>query len=434
MSLRKSTCLTSQRLGAQRRNAQRSTGPRSQAGKERMRMNALKHGCDAAPENEAAVMRALGEDPEQFAALKQELMTAYGPSDALWDHQLDDLARLYWRRNRVERLVTGLMRDALEKVEEERAALARALAEVSFEPSQCEAVMLELPQPSHRCVRLRLLLSLWGLIREQVGRRCFTPGQKSRMESYYQGELGWRPRQISHLLGLFGDWAYLREHNPARLEGYVQERFGDEAGVEARYQELVGLVEEQMAAVEAAFEEAMEAQERKDAIARDLCLAPEDKRAERVLRLEAGLDRAIDRKVRILLSLRKEHAQACRGGWRAAPTQLETGPPGDELEEAGADRPLSACDSGQDSEAQPSLREPQTPKSRGLLQPAEVAPNFSSAGADPSLRSGQALKVSATDQRTESPAEERATETSKSPEQSQNVIENKAPAAEKVNA
>ena len=63
---------------------------------------------------------------------------------------------------------------------------------------------------------------------------------------------------------------------------------------------------------------------------------------------------------------------------------------------------------------------------------AEVAPNFSSAGADPPLGSEQALKASATNHGTESPADENAAETSKSPEQSQHVIENKAPAAEGV--
>ncbi len=110
MSLRKSTCLTPQRLDAARRNSQHSTGPRSEAGKQRMKMNALQHGCDAAPENEAAVMRALGEDPERYAALQRELSTTYGPGDALWDRQLADLAKLYWRRNRIERMETGLMR------------------------------------------------------------------------------------------------------------------------------------------------------------------------------------------------------------------------------------------------------------------------------------------------------------------------------------
>ena len=83
MSLRKSTRLTPRRVDAARHNSQRSTGPRSEAGKERMKMNALKHGCDAAPENEAAVLRVLGEDHERYAALKRELATAYGPGDAL---------------------------------------------------------------------------------------------------------------------------------------------------------------------------------------------------------------------------------------------------------------------------------------------------------------------------------------------------------------
>ncbi len=383
MSLRKSTCLTPQRLDAARRNSQRSTGPRSEAGKERMKMNAVKHGCDAAPENEAAVMRALGEDPEQYAALQQELSTTYGPGDALWDHQVADLGKLYWRRNRIERMQTGLMRDALEEVEEERRSLARDLADVTFEPSQCQAVALDLPKPTHPLVRMRMLISLWGVIREQVRGRHFASSQAKAVESYYEGQLGWRPRQIGRLLEVFQVWARLgREDDQPRLDKFVKDAFGDGAGLEARCKELEGLLDDQIAATEAAFAEEMKAQERKDAIARDACLAPEGKTWEMLLRLEMALDRAIDRKVRILLTLRQEHARG-RGGSRTAPTP--------EVDDS-----------------------------------AEVAPNFSSAGAD--------LKVSATNHGTERPAEENDRETSKSAEQSQNVIENKGTAAEGVAA
>ncbi len=381
MSLRKATCLTPQRLDAQRRNSQRSTGPRSEAGKERMKMNALQHGCDAAPENDAAVMRALGEDPEHYAALKRELATAYGPGDALWDRQTEDLARLYWRRNRLERMETGLMRDALEEVEEERRSLARDLADVTFEPSQCEAVALDLPKPTHPLVRLRMLVSLWGVIREQVRGRHFATSQAKAVESYYEGQLGWRPRQIGRLLEVFQVWARLgREDDKPRLDKFVKDAFGDGAGMEARFKELEGLLDDQIAAAEAAFAEEMQAQERKDAIARDSCFAPTDETANMVLRLEMALDRAIDRKVRILLTMRQEHARG-RGGSRTVPTP--------EVDDS-----------------------------------AEVAPNFSSAGAD--------LKVSATDHVTESPNEEKVVETSKLPEQSQNVIENKGLVAEEV--
>jgi hypothetical protein len=210
--------------------------------------------------------------------------------------------------------------------------------------------------------------------------------------------LGWRPRQIVHLLARLYEWARLfRTEDQASVDQYVKDTFGDEAGRKGRCQELERLLEEQIASVEAAFAEEMKAQERKDAIARDACLAPEGETWEMLLRQEAGLDRAIDRKVRILLTMRKEHARDGRGGSRTAPAR--------EALEAGRDTPSSVGDSGQDGQTRRSLRETQTPQGRGLRQPASAT-------------------------KTESPIKENATETPKSPEQSQNVIENKGPAAE----
>jgi len=119
----------------------------------------------------------------------------------------------------------------------------------------------------------------------------------------------------------------------------------------------------------------MKAQEEKDEIARDSCLAPKDESANMVLRLEMALDRSIDRKVRIILTLRKEHARLGGGGSRTAPTREADDRAAEELS-----------------------------------------------------------KVVGLDAGTESPAEENALETPKSPEQSQGVIENKAPAAEGVRA
>jgi hypothetical protein len=168
----------------------------------------------------------------------------------------------------------------------------------------------------------------------------------------------------------------------------VKESFGGEAGREARDQELERLLEEQIAGVEAAFADEMKAQEEKDAIARDSCLAPENEAANMVLRLGMALDRAIDRKVRIILTLRQEHARECRGGSRTA----RTGTP---------------------------WRAP--------------TPEASPPGNEPNDRAAEELsKVVGLDARTESPVEENATQTPKSPEQSENVIENKGPAAEGV--
>jgi hypothetical protein len=125
----------------------------------------------------------------------------------------------------------------------------------------------------------------------------------------------------------------------------------------------------------------MKVQEEKDAIERDACLAPAGETWEMLLRQEAALDRSIDRRVRIILTMRNEHARQCRGGSRTA--QPSTSPP----------------------------------------------------GAEPHDRAAHELsKVVGLDAGTESPAEENAAETSKSPEQSENVSENKGPAAEGVRA
>ncbi len=389
MPLRKSTCLTPQQLDANRSNSQRSTGPRSQAGKERMKMNALKHGCDAAPENEAAVMRALGEDPERYAALKRDLATAYGPGDPLWEQQIEDLAKRYWRRDRIERMQTGLMRRALEALEERRRERRREIAAATFDPSHTAAMDIDLGEPTDSCVRLRLLLSLLGVLRAQVRQRVFKLRQQHQIASYYQGEIGWRPARLRHLLGLFIERAQAEQQGEPSLHGFVSEHFeGGEAAVEACYQELLTLLDEEIADLEEEFKHEGEAQEERDAADRDACLAPEGRTREMLVRQEMALDRSIDRKVKMILTMRKEHARR----------REEASPPEDEPN---------------DWEAW------ELSKLAGLDGAPEVAPNFSSAHAH--------LKVSAAsrpDSTTESPRAEEVEETTKSPEQSQNVIEN----------
>jgi hypothetical protein len=104
MPLRQFALLTEAKLRAQRSNARRSTGPRTAAGKSRSRWNALRHGQWAsglAWSDES--LRYLGEDAEEFERLRLGLHDAAGPShDPLWGLQIEDLARLYWRRSRLE--------------------------------------------------------------------------------------------------------------------------------------------------------------------------------------------------------------------------------------------------------------------------------------------------------------------------------------------
>jgi hypothetical protein len=105
---------------------------------------------------------------------------------------------------------------------------------------------------------------------------------------------------------------------------YLLRETGDacEAPGEPERQELLRLLEEEIASVREEFAYAEKANEERAAIERDACLAPEGEMWRMLLRQEAALDRSIDRKVRILLRLRKESTNPQiapdgrdQGGW-----------------------------------------------------------------------------------------------------------------------
>ena len=339
MSIRNSPQLTPQLLDAARCNARRSHGPRTAAGKENSKMNGVKHGERSAPENHYEVMRALGEDPARFEALKQELRDSFGPGDAFFDKQVDDLARFYWRRDRLERSQTGLMRRALLAVEEQEHRRRKEIEGASFEVGQ--AINTTLGEPSDPAARLRLLLSFLGVIRVQVHARSFLAWQAAALQGFYGKKGGWRAARLCFLLALFAKdvgaplvGALADEQGGHKGRPYDESDEEDDVGTplvgsqvdeqdghegrlcaatepadELRYNELVLLLEEERASVEEEFEYEEKLSEERAAIERDACLAPAGEEWKLMLRREETLDRSIDRKIKLLLSLRKAAAR-----------------------------------------------------------------------------------------------------------------------------
>ena len=308
MSLRKSPQLTPALLAAARQNAQHSTGPRSAAAKQNSKLNALKHGGYVADENRRHAMLALGEDPEQFQTLTEELMSAFGPGDALWEKQLEDLAWLYSRRERLERAQQGLRRRALQGIEDWQHRRQQEIAGATFDASQPWAIDVDMTEPADPGVRLRMLLSFLEVIRAQVKQRNFKPRQASEIETLYRNDVGWRQARLLALLRLFMEsFGPRADRQDPESEEILRKNSGPrEPAGEPQYLELLRLLEEEIASVREEFEYAEKANEERAAIERDACLAPEGETWSMMLRQEAALDRSIDRKVRILLRLRKE--------------------------------------------------------------------------------------------------------------------------------
>ena len=119
---------SSKQLEANRANAKKSTGPRSQGGKARSRLNSRKHGLTA------KTLVIGDEDPAQFDKLRAELMAEYDPQSALECELVERLSSLLWRLRRIPAFEAAIIDarraevdDPLEWLELERQGLTEGI-------------------------------------------------------------------------------------------------------------------------------------------------------------------------------------------------------------------------------------------------------------------------------------------------------------------
>jgi hypothetical protein len=91
-----------QRLEANRRNALRSTGPTTEAGKQRSRLNAVRHGLTA-----ETVVASL-EDAEDYKAFEAAIIADYEAETAVARELVLQLASLLWRLRRANAIEADL--------------------------------------------------------------------------------------------------------------------------------------------------------------------------------------------------------------------------------------------------------------------------------------------------------------------------------------
>jgi hypothetical protein len=91
---------TDKQIAANRRNAQKSTGPRTEEGKNKTRLNAWKHGLTGHLEAPADPLR------DAFIA---DILAGLKPADAIERQLANSIADGYWRINRVSAVETNLI-------------------------------------------------------------------------------------------------------------------------------------------------------------------------------------------------------------------------------------------------------------------------------------------------------------------------------------
>src|SRR6516164_8655137 len=89
-------------IAANRRNALKSTGPKSEAGKQASRCNAVRHGLTA-----ETVIGAM-EDAEDYKAFEATVNADYDAQSAVERELVLQLASILWRLRRATAMETGL--------------------------------------------------------------------------------------------------------------------------------------------------------------------------------------------------------------------------------------------------------------------------------------------------------------------------------------
>jgi hypothetical protein len=98
-----SPCDPINRAAINRANSQHSTGPRSEAGKQRSARNALTHGLTA----RTAVLPS--EDPAAFQQHRRQFLEEYRPATPTETQLVHELADTSWRLNRIPLLEAGVL-------------------------------------------------------------------------------------------------------------------------------------------------------------------------------------------------------------------------------------------------------------------------------------------------------------------------------------
>ena len=91
------------KIEANRRNALKSTGPRTERGRERAQLNALRHGMTAKQ------LVARDEDFGDFARFSEELRATLAPADPVEEQLVEGIVVSTWRLRRLWRTEAGII-------------------------------------------------------------------------------------------------------------------------------------------------------------------------------------------------------------------------------------------------------------------------------------------------------------------------------------
>jgi hypothetical protein len=129
---------TPAQIAANRRNARRSTGPRTEAGRNTSRLNAIKHGLAA-----SASVFLPHEDPLRYHEMRAALLETWQPVNAQELLLVDQICQAWWATERAARFQNGFFENQL------RTMKARNGASERPHPGDDEGIAVSMSDPAN---------------------------------------------------------------------------------------------------------------------------------------------------------------------------------------------------------------------------------------------------------------------------------------------
>ena len=268
---------------ANRHNAEKSTGPRTPEGKERVAYNALQHGLYGKPCLQ--FMLATGEDPKELQQILTGLTESFHPFTAAQQMLVEDLAMLRWEKRRNQRAQAAAISFELEQLdintEELRKQRDREESGLSFDRAAvAEKGLINMPDCPGKFRQIRDKLKV---LLEQVNRKEFEV-------------------DVSNiLLLLYGNQPSLR----GNFLCACFDRFLTQPPDEVQHEQLRLAVIDELIEWGQKYATFMRRYIEVSPARRDLCFVPTEARWKLILRQEAGIDRQIERKTRLLWEMQE---------------------------------------------------------------------------------------------------------------------------------
>lgn len=182
---------TERQIRANQANARKSTGPRTEAGQQASRRNAVRHGLTA----EHVILA--GEDPGEFERLRAGLEAEYAPAGEVERFLVERLAGLMWRLSRVPGFEAGIVAWIAHLQAETHDAGGIAFGDLYFAGDQ-----RALPPPTVHGNPLRYQHRRVGRTLETMLSTSDPFGKLARYEGQLLRGLGWTLAELGKLQAL----------------------------------------------------------------------------------------------------------------------------------------------------------------------------------------------------------------------------------------